>query len=156
MNGVSKQLPDDRWPSIRLFILVGVICATLLAVWLLWIGYTTTDAEGRLFGAELGGIGVAIVVPFWVRLRGKMAKWLALSIAGIILFGIMEFNAWACQLSGTVYSHFYDHWYLLLFCLPGAITFMRKPSPVKGEVASSLDWFAEQGTWPPSPPPPAA
>lgn len=114
-------MSTDLWGVPRRQVLVVLTGGSLLALWIVWGGYTTKDAEGMLACALAGGIGVAFAAPFWALFRGRLPIWIALLLVIVALLGVMEFNAWAVETAQdhTVQSHFYEHWYFLLFSIPG-------------------------------------
>ena len=101
-----------------LLILLVLICCTFLTVGIIAGALTTHDAIERLLSAALGGIAATVLAPCWLLFLVRSPKWPAFAFIGVVLFSAMDFNAWACQMSGTYQTHFYDHWLIVVFSVP--------------------------------------
>lgn len=113
-------------------LLVALTLASCLTLLFIWSGLTTTDAEGRLVVAALGGIGVAFLSPLWGLVRGKVPLWLVILLVLTALLGVMQLNAWAVEelQDHQVISRFYEQWFVLPFSVPGFIALYRRNNPV--------------------------
>ncbi len=119
MNKAKLMVEGRRRHYYRLFRLPVLTIATLWAVVMLWDIFRTSDAEGKLWNALLGGSMIAFIAPVWVFVRGRVPLWLSLLVACAAVFSVLMVNAWACRAAGTAGTHFYDHWWLLLLSLAG-------------------------------------
>ena len=112
-------------------LLIALTLASCLTLLFIWSGLTTTDAEGRLVCAALGGNGAAFLSPLWGLVRGRGPLWPVMLLILAALLGVMQLNAWAVEESQDhqVSSWFHEQWFVLPFSLPGFIALYRRNNP---------------------------
>ena len=104
-----------------------------ISVLLVVFGFTVADTMGKLVGMAYGGLIASVFVPFLAACYVRPQPWFAVLLTTLFMVGILYANAWACRSAGTRYIHLSDHAFLLLFCIPGAVTFLVRWSKTAGE-----------------------
>ena len=95
---------------------------TLFSTFVVLLGLSNSDAEGVIIFAGLGSVLLCFFAPFLTAYYAKAYPWCAsLALAGIVI-GAVYANIYAAQRGGTYYTHPRDYVWLLVFCLPGAVS----------------------------------